>query len=282
MFISAAQRSCRDVSATGSARKHSSLYGKLSCRYCRPCRVFFAKRCRLETLGKSLAGLPQLAEAAPTRFLEAVDAALNKGETSPLKEVFGAYETSIFGRNYHSGLLWALEVLAWSPDYLSGVCVALARMAQFPLPQNAGNNASATLRSIFLTWMPQTLASVDARRAAVERVIEENPEVGWKLLMGVLPEGHQVGSYNQKPAWRDWFPSDWSEGVTRSEMHKQVRNYAEVAVRLAMDDILKLKDVIGRWDHLPREVFQQVLDYLESARALERSAEDRFETLANA
>jgi hypothetical protein len=220
--------------------------------------------------------LPQLAESAPTEFLDAIDNASANTETEPLKELFGAYDNSVFGRNYHCGLLWALEVLAWSPDYLSRVCVALARLARYPLPQNAGNNALATLRSIFLPWMPQTLASVEARRAAVESVIKENLDLGWKLLLGILPEGHQVGSYNQKPAWRDWFPNDWSEGVTRSEMYRQVRNYAELAVDLAMSDVVKLTEIIARWDHLPEEVFQKILDYLESAAALERPPSDRF------
>lgn len=220
--------------------------------------------------------MPQMAEAAPTIFLNAVDNALADPDTGPLREVFAAYDNSVFGRNYHCGLLWALEVLAWSPDHLSRVCVALARLARYPLPQNAGNNAAATLRSIFLTWLPQTTASVEARRAAVESVLQENPDVGWKLLLGVLPDSHQVGSYNQKPAWRDWFPSDWSERVTRSEMYRQVRNYAELAVQVAMGDIAKLTEIVARWDHLPPEVFQLVLDYLESPKALERSSGDRF------
>jgi hypothetical protein len=220
--------------------------------------------------------LPQLAESAPTEFLNAVDSALVNTGAGPLKELFAAYDNSFFGQNYHCGLLWALEVLAWSPDYLSRVCVALAGLADYPLPQNAGNNALATLRSIFLTWMPQTLASVDARRAAVGSVLKENPNLGWKLLLAILPEGHQVGGYNQKPAWRDWFPSDWSEGVTRSEMYRQVQNYAELAVDMAMSDVTKLTEIIARWDHLPHEVFQKVLDYLESPAALERPASDRF------
>lgn len=220
--------------------------------------------------------MPQLAEAAPTVFLDAVDEALMDLESSPLKEVFGVYEGSIFGRNYHCGLLWALEVLAWCPDYLSRVSVALTRLAHFPLPQNAGNNPTATLRSIFLTWLPQTLASVDARRAAVESVVDEDLEVGWKLLLGVLPDNHQIGSYNQKPAWRDWFPSDWSEGTTRSTMFKQVQNYTELAVNIAMGHLDKLTELISRWDHLPREIFQKVLDHLEASEARTRPDEERF------
>lgn len=220
--------------------------------------------------------MPQIAEAAPTIFLDAVDEALLDLESSPLKEVFGAYEGSIFGRNYHCGLLWALEVLAWCPDYLSRVSVVLTRLAHFPLPQNAGNNPTATLRSIFLTWLPQTLASVDARRAAVEKVIDEDLEVGWKLLLGVLPENHQIGSYNQKPAWRDWFPRDWSEGTTRSTMFKQVQIYTELAVNIAMGHLDKLTELISRWDHLPREIFQRVLDHLESPEARALPNEERF------
>lgn len=220
--------------------------------------------------------MPQLAEAAPATFLNAVEEALTDLDTSALKELFAVYEGSIFGQNYHCGLLWALEVLAWSSEHLSRVSVALARLAHFPLPKNAGNNPTATLRSIFLTWLPQTLASIDARCAAVESVIQENPHVGWKLLLGILPDNHQIASNNQKPAWRDWFPMDWSEGATRSEMFKQVQIYSKLAVQVAMGDIGKLTELISRWDHLPQEIFQKVLDYLESPEALKRTDEERF------
>ncbi|MEO8613616.1 MAG: hypothetical protein ABI600_00625 [Luteolibacter sp.] len=136
-------------------------------------------------------------------------------------------------------------------------------------------HASLSIENNTLT-LPQTLASVEARRAAVESVIDEDSNVGWALLLGVLPDSHQIGSHNQKPAWRDWFPSDWSEGTTRSEMYKQVKSYTELAVQIAMDQVEKLTELISRWDHLPHEVFQKVLDYLESPDALRRSDEERF------
>lgn len=220
---------------------------------------------------------PQLAEAAPSWFLSALEGALGDPSQSPFKEVFAAQGDQMFGRHYHVGVLWSLEVLAWSSDHLNRVATALARLARFPLPQNAGNNPLATLRAIFLTWMPQTLASVEARKAAVECVIAEDREIGWKLLLAVLPETHQTGHYNQKPHWRDdWFPADWSEGVTRSEMSRQVKNYAELSVQLAMNDFARLVEVIARWDHLPKEVFQKVLDYLESPDAKRRPDAERF------
>lgn len=220
---------------------------------------------------------PKLAEAAPSQFLSALEATLLQLDQSPLKEVFAAHGDSLMGRSYHTGLLWALEVLAWSSDYLNRVAKVLTRLAEFPLPQNVGNTALATLRGIFMPWLPQTLASVEARKAAVQCVITENAAIGWKLLLDILPETHQVGHYNQKPHWRnDWFPAEWSEGVTRSEHYRQVKNYAELAVGLAMRDRDKMIEMIGRWDHLPREVFQTLLDYLESAEAKQRPVADRF------
>ena len=220
--------------------------------------------------------LPFLAEASPSTFLDAVETTLKNPPTSPLKDVFDASDGGVFGRNYHCGLLWALEVLAWNPDYLNRVCACLARLATYKLPSNIGNNPAATLRSIFLTWLPQTLANVDGRRIAVEKVIEENPEAGWNLLLAILPEHHQVGNYNQKPVWRDWIESSWTEGITRSEMNRQIKNYAELAVKCATKNFNKLTELIARWDHLPREIFQNVLELLTSAQVAEHSESERF------
>lgn len=217
-----------------------------------------------------------LAEAAPSAFLEAVDTSLRSSAESQLRFVFEANDDMLFGKNYHCGLLWALEILAWKPEYLNRVSVCLVRMTPFDLPANMGNNPLATLKSIFLPWLPQTLASVDDRRIAVERIIQENAELGWSLLMALLPESHQIGSYNQKPVWRDWIDSSWTEGVTRTEMNRQIQNYAELAVKCAMSDFKKLTDLIARWDHLPREVFQKVLEFLSSEKVVLRPESERF------
>lgn len=225
----------------------------------------------------SLSGfLPRLAEAAPARFLSCLESAIFDCSNSPLSRLFGVYDGSLFSKNYHANLLWALETLAWSPDYLSRVSVMLARMTQFSVADNVGNHPLASLSSIFLPWLPQTLASINARRAAVEAVIQENSEVGWKLVLHLLPQSHQIGSYNPKPVWRDWFPSDWEEGATRSEYYKQTIIYSELAVGLAKTDISKFQELIKRWNELPREVFQKVLEFLSSDEALKLPQEEKY------
>lgn len=220
--------------------------------------------------------LPLLAEAAPEVFISALRKALTVEIDNPLRLLFEASEEPLFGRNYHCGLLWALEVLAWHPDYLSRVSVILARLSAFSLPPNVANTPLNSLRTIFLTWLPQTLASVEERRAAIQKVLEAEPEVGWRLLLEVLPEGHQTGSYNPKPVWRDWFDRQWTGTVTRHEMMRQVKNYAELAVQCALGDVKKLDALIAKWNHLPREVVDNLLEYLTSEAVADRPDEERF------
>lgn len=220
--------------------------------------------------------LSLLAEAAPDVFLSAVQESLMAQDESALKRLFDESEGPLFGRTYHAGLLWALEVLAWNQDYLSRVALCLAQMVRFPLPQNMMNNALNALRSIFLTWLPQTLASVEQRQAAVRKVTEEYPDVGWQLLLAILPEGHQTGSYNPKPVWRDWFDKEWTGQVTRHEMMRQVANYAQLAVKYAVNNVDRVDDLIERWDHLPREAVDEILGYLMSPEFVKRPEAERF------
>lgn len=56
--------------------------------------------------------LPLLAEAAPNQFLNAVEEAL-QARLCPFNDLFAQEGNGITGGNYMTGLLWALETLAW-------------------------------------------------------------------------------------------------------------------------------------------------------------------------
>jgi hypothetical protein len=61
--------------------------------------------------------LQLLAEASPAAFLSAIEDSLDRDEP-PIGVLFGADPGGLSGTEYLSNLLWALETLAWSPEWL--------------------------------------------------------------------------------------------------------------------------------------------------------------------
>jgi hypothetical protein len=220
--------------------------------------------------------LPRLAEASPTCFLSALERGLADSGKGTIRRFFVERPDWLFGRNYHPHFLWALETLAWSQEYLTRVCLILTQLAEFRQPENLGNRPLDTLASIFLPWLPQTLAPIEARHAVVECVIGEDSETGWQLLLKLLPKRHQIGSYNAKPVWRDWIPTDWRERVTRAERFKQVLMYSELAVELALEDASKMEHLFDRWEYLPPQASRKLLEFLKSDSALQLPEEQRY------
>jgi hypothetical protein len=92
---------------------------------------------------------------------------LRTSRPSPFDKLFDQEDTGVFGRNYITGLLWALEGIAWEEAYLSRTAVALAEIASHDPGGNWANRPSNSLTNIFLPWMPHTLASVEKRQAAM-------------------------------------------------------------------------------------------------------------------
>jgi hypothetical protein len=183
--------------------------------------------------------LPTLAEAAPGQFLDAVEKAMRLNPC-PFDELFSQEGNGITGGNYLTGLLWALEGLAWDEQYLVRVCVALGELASHDPGGQRANRPSNSLATILLPWLPQTLASVNKRKVAVRTILNECPDIAWNLIIQLLPGQRQNSSGSYKPCWRKTIPDDWKEGVTHQEYWQQVSFYAELAVAAAGKDTARL------------------------------------------
>jgi hypothetical protein len=207
--------------------------------------------------------LPTLAEAAPDEFLDAVEKALHL-TPCPFDELFAQEGNGITGGNYLTGLLWALEGLAWDEQYLVRVCVALGELASHDPGGQWANRPSNSLATILLPWLPQTLASVDKRRVAVRTLLNEWPDIAWNLIIQLLPGQHQTSSGSHKPSWRKTIPDDWEKGVTHQEYWQQASFYAESAVTAAGFDTARLSALIDHFDNLPEPAFDQLVEVLAS------------------
>jgi len=218
--------------------------------------------------------LPTLAEAAPKEFLSAVENALKKSPC-PFNEIFSQENTGIFGNNYMTGLLWALETLAWDEQYLVRTTVILGDLASRDPGGNWGNRPANSLITIFLPWLPQTITSVEKRKVAIQTLQKESPAIAWKLLLDLLPGQTRSSSGSHKPVWRQIIPEDWKKGVTDKEYWDQISCYADIAVDIAKGDLAKLKELISNLDNLTKPSFDKLLDYLGSIELANRPEEER-------
>ncbi len=217
--------------------------------------------------------LPLLAEAAPAEFLTTVEMALN-GDPCPFDMVFAQEGSGIMGANYTTGLLWALETLAWDAEYLTRVVMILGELAARDPGGNWANRPANSLTTILLPWLPQTCAPLEKRKGAIATLLSELPDVGWKLLLSLLPRFHQASEYSRRPAWREIIADDWSMGVTTRQYWEQVSSYAELTIDAAKTDQVKLAELIDRLDDLPLPAREKVLVHLGS-ESIESMPEDK-------
>lgn len=219
--------------------------------------------------------LPTLSEAAPEEFLNAVEHAL-VADPCPFDELFSQEGHGVGGSNYLTGLLWALEGIAWSEDYLVRACVVLGELATHDPGGNWANRPANSLMTILLPWLPQTIAPIEKRKVAVQTLYREWPEVAWQLLIDLLPNQHQISTGSYKPVWRNAIPEEWEKGATQKEYWDQVSFYGETLVSMAVKNITKIGLLIDHLDDLPQNAFDKLLELLSSEDILALSEEEQF------
>ena len=217
--------------------------------------------------------LTDLSEAAPTEFLSQIESAL-LNTPSVFENIFAQEYIGFSGDNYLTGLLWALEGLAWEEQYLVRVCCTLAELSSIDPGGKWANRPANSITTILLPWLPQTLASVEKRKVAVKTILIDSALIGWKLLLKLLPSQHQSSSGSYKPKWRKTIPDDWEKGVSKKEYWEQVSFYSELAVETARVNVEHVIELIDYFDHLTQPAFRMLIETLSSFDIQKLSDED--------
>jgi hypothetical protein len=207
---------------------------------------------------------PALGGGIAEPLLDAVDEGLF-GEEPVLRQVFDPEaERSLFGSPTHTGLLWALETLGWSSTYLHRVAALLARLASFDVDEESRwlNRPRNSLREIFLPWRPDTTASIDVRLEALDLVVETDVDVGWTLLLSLLPKHHDTALQSHRPSWREWGPEDRS-AVTNAEYFRHVTWLVDRLLGLAGTHTDRWIELVEAMPNLPVDERCRVTDALE-------------------
>jgi len=221
--------------------------------------------------------LTLLAEAAPEPFLSAAEAGV-KGDSPELAKLFLEETRGFPGRAEHTGLLWALERLAWPAQYLGRVASILAKLAQHDPGGQWANRPDASLRDIFFSLMPHTAATPSQRIEVISMILRRFPEVGWKLLLGLLPQGPSMIMYKSTPEWRTW-AEGWRREVSDSDIEETITGLLGLLFKNAGENVERWNSLIPRLPDLPKEDFKKALLALESIGG--RIAESHRRTIWN-
>jgi hypothetical protein len=219
--------------------------------------------------------MPILAEASPKEFLSQIEQDLESNNPE-IPKLFQQESDAITGRPYLTGLLWGLEALAWDNELLVRACAILATLANVDPGGQWSNRPVNSIKTILLPWSPQTIATINKRKTAINTICDEYPDVGWDVLISFLPNKKTTTSESYKPRWRDTIPNDWKKEVTHQEYWEQTDYCARKLILLAENKVDKLKVLIDNASNLPKQSFDNLLKFLSSTSILDLSEDNRL------
>lgn len=189
--------------------------------------------------------LPELAEAAPSEFLNAVEESLtNPG--APVTRLFSeSGNGGILGRCWHSGLLWALERLSWAPERLARVSLILARLSAFKIKSNWANSPLASLLDLYRSRYPQTAADISQRIAALDTLIAREPDAAFELLDKLVHVSSDHATPAARPSWRD-DDAKAGYGATGTEKHQMLVAAADRLIDCAKEHPQRIACLIAK------------------------------------
>lgn len=215
-----------------------------------------------EKLESQKGDLPHYAEAAPEVFLDLIEEDLKNGDQVFLSLMRPA-DSGAFGGCPRTGLLWALENLAWDPPRLTAVIGILARLARVPLDDNWANKPISSLLAIFRCWMPQTAAPLERRKRALDYLVEKFPEIGWEICLDQFRPGSRIGHKSHRPNWRA-DASGAGAPVTRGEANDFALYAFGICVDWAAHDAKTLGALVRNLSGVGPELHDQVWDKVET------------------
>jgi hypothetical protein len=209
----------------------------------------------LRSLGQNLS---LLAEASPEVFVNEIHIAIED------KRIMGFFEEErglLSPSNDLPNLLWALESIAWMPEYLTNVVRILCKLIELqPEKLPTSNSPYNSLKSIFRIWFPQTNANMKERKQVLEILKKEYPDVAFKLFSSLVYSNSDVAFGAHKMRWRLF-----SETRKVSVTHQEVYNMHDYSVDSLIElthagDISKVLTLIDKLDDISWGKIDKVLE----------------------
>jgi hypothetical protein len=194
------------------------------------CYRLFEKRGEAGFWRRIRGELQELAEAGPDQFLTALDADLAHPEPQIL-DLFE--EEGIHDSHLHADLLWALELLAWAPEYVGRAALILAALADRDPGGHSANRPHSSLAEILLPLQPQCSASSIERKKLFTLISQRFPKEGWDLGKALMPTETTIVTPISRPKLRGWAPEMERKPVLIADYWAEIQGISEQLLELA-------------------------------------------------
>jgi hypothetical protein len=210
--------------------------------------------------------LPLISEASPSAFLKAVGNSLSK-EQPEIMEMFKESNNAdnfLSSTSHHTGLLWALEGLAWVPEYLKDVGLNLLKLSRLDPGGRLANRPINSITEVFKPWHYQTLTPYDERMETLKFITGKEKEAGWTLLLRMLPDRQGIAHPTHKMRWRI-FDKNTNLTYKNQEVWKTHSFVVELLLSLFDRSEDKFSQLINSTINLAHDDRKKVLDWAENA-----------------
>ncbi|MDD2236941.1 MAG: hypothetical protein PHG65_07015, partial [Kiritimatiellae bacterium] len=188
--------------------------------------------------------LPDLAEAAPKAFLEVLERVL-ADDAERVKPLFEQESSkyALFSECCQTGLLWALELLAWHPTHFPYAVSALIRLCALDTGKsNSTNRPENCLFSLFEPDIRQTAATNKQRLAALRKMESSMQRRVVSHVLDMCVNGGCESS-NYRPKFSTWdIPYELEPYSTKEVMEfvSAIRNLAITSITTDVDHLVEL------------------------------------------
>ncbi|MDG1154298.1 MAG: hypothetical protein P8N25_05560, partial [Alphaproteobacteria bacterium] len=111
-------------------------------------------------------------------------------------------ERNLYCNQLYHHFIRSLYILAFLPEYFDKVCDIFCKMHEVYGDIKIGPTAIQQLQDLFILWNPQTDTKFELRQEKLRKIIQDYPDIGWKIILHILPEDFLSVTPNQRPRIR--------------------------------------------------------------------------------
>ena len=149
--------------------------------------------------------LSALAEASPAAFLDCIEAELRRTDPT-IVTILGVEDGGLNGDCLRTDLLWALESLAWHPEYFRRCATILFELRRFDhfMDDNWSNKPSSSADDIFRVYPPCSVIDVREKMEILGSLATTHRAAVLDQLIRLIPARSEgMVMVKTRPRWRD-------------------------------------------------------------------------------